>query len=117
MEVVATRINRSSAERCDISLIYIYGSLLHGNESLSLAERGLKRRKLNGTEPKYMNLHFLHPTSNMCERLFSVAGYALSDRTKSIVPMNFERQISLHVNSHLWNVDSVNSLLNQEKES
>jgi len=28
----------------------------------------------------YLDLRFLCPTSNMCERLFSIAGYAMNDR-------------------------------------
>lgn len=37
-------------------------------------------------ESKYMELRFIVPTSEFCERSFSTAGYALSDRVKSCFP-------------------------------
>ena len=42
---------------------------------------------------KYMDLKFIIPTSNICERLFSAAGYGLNDRRQAILPANFESQM------------------------
>ena len=61
-----------------------------------------------------MDLRFIRPTSNMCERLFSVAVYALNDRRKSVLPVNFERQLFLHADSHLWGISDVKNLVNKQ---
>lgn len=68
--------------------------------SLSLAARALKKRRI-GPEDHYMDTRFIIPTSNICERLFSKTGYALSDRRKRLLPQNFEQQVFLHANAHL----------------
>ena len=78
---------------------------------MSLAEKLLKKSKRNSTNPNYMDLRFIVPTSNLCERLFSRAGYALGDRRKSISPMNFEQQIFLNANSYLWSVADLNEVV------
>ncbi len=49
-------------------------------EGLSFAERLLKRRRVENAEVSFIDSRFLFPTSSVCERLFSKAGYALSDR-------------------------------------
>ncbi len=36
-------------------------------------------------ENKYMDYRFIMPTSNICERLFSVVGHALTDRRKVLI--------------------------------
>ncbi len=61
---------------------------------------------------KYMDLRFVTPTSNMCERLFSISGYALDNRRRGIIPANFEKQMFLHANSHVWGIDGVNAAVN-----
>ena len=83
------------------------------DNSLSLGERALKKRKISCEKSVYMDLRFIQPTSNMCERLFSVAGFALNDRRKCILPMNFERQIFLHANSEFWKISDINELANK----
>ncbi len=62
------------------------------DKNLSFGERALKKRKISKTSSAYMDLRFIRPTSNMCERLFSVAGFTLNDRCKCILAMNFELQ-------------------------
>ncbi|KAG7338256.1 hypothetical protein IV203_014785 [Nitzschia inconspicua] len=60
---------------------------------LSLAEKALKRLRLVSTttsKSAFMDLHFIVPTSNMCERLFSEAGYGLNSRRMRTLPSNFE---------------------------
>ena len=57
----------------------------------------------------FLDTRFILPTSNICERLFSKAGFALSDRRKSIHPAALEEQMFLHINSSLWNIDDVKS--------
>jgi len=60
---------------------------------------------------EYLDLRFIVLTSNMCERLFSKAGCALSDRRKSLAPVNFEQQIYLHANANLWDLREVDKLV------
>ncbi len=68
----------------------------------SLAERAIKKRRVvTNARDGYMNTRFILPTSDICERLLSKAGYALNDRRKGILPCNFEIQIFLHVNHSL----------------
>ena len=43
------------------------------------AEAILQKRQKKEHESKYLNCLFLFPTSNILERFFSVAGYALND--------------------------------------
>ncbi len=53
-------------------------------ESLSLAARALKRRKVQQrTSACYVDTRFVVPTSTMCERLFYVAGWALNWATQA----------------------------------
>lgn len=80
-------------------------------EIVSFAQRLLKRRRTEAVECGYLDTRFLSPTSNICERLFSKAGYALSDRRKKISPVSFEQQLFLHANSDLWDVSEVHSML------
>ena len=61
---------------------------------------------------QYLDLRFMVPTSNLCERLFSKAGYSLGNRRGNILPTSFEEQIFLHVNSKMWSIDDVNTLVN-----
>ena len=84
---------------------------INDSESVSLAERALKRRKLADGADAFLNLNFLRPTSNMCERLFSKAGYVMNDRRQSTLPSNFESQIFLHINAAFWGIEDVNELL------
>ena len=64
-------------------------------DNFAFAERFLKRRRISQSsgDKRYVHLHFILPTSNICERLFTKAGYALSDRRKGISPSRFESQI------------------------
>ncbi len=76
-----------------------------------LAERLLKRRRVENAEVTFIDSRFLFPTSNVCERLFSKAGYALSDRRRRIAPMNFEQQIFLHANRSMSDIADLSTLL------
>lgn len=62
-------------------------------ENLFVGERGFKRSKITHFGSKYMDVRFIRPTSNMYERLFSTAEYALNDHHKNVLPLNFDHQI------------------------
>ncbi len=66
---------------------------------------------------KYMDTRFILPTSNVFERLFSVAGYALGDRRGRMLLSNFEEQIFLHINKELWGIEDVRDMLKLDREA
>ncbi|KAG7341354.1 hypothetical protein IV203_023305 [Nitzschia inconspicua] len=86
---------------------------------LSLAEKALKRRRLVSTttsKSAFMDLHFIVPTSNMCERLFSEAGYGLNSRRMRTLQSNFETQMFLRTNKTFWGMADINRIVTQEKD-
>lgn len=80
--------------------------------SLSFAQRALKRQRLMEEEHGdiYADTRFLLPSSNICERLFSLAGITSSERRKRLNPANLESQLFLHSNRDLWNIADLNQL-------
>jgi hypothetical protein len=79
----------------------------------SFADRVLKKQRLDkeGSPSEYLNLRFLTPTSNICERLFSQAGFCFNSRKGSVLPIHAEAQMFLHFNMDLWNIDTVNDIV------
>lgn len=82
---------------------------------LTILERAAKRVRMSTTcaVQIYSDTRFIVPTSNVCERFFSTAGHALSDRRKSILPSNFEAQLFLNFNWSLWGIEDVNGVINE----
>ncbi len=76
----------------------------------SLAKRAFKRRRLS--KSNYSDSRFVLPTSNICERIISKAGFVLNYRRKIVLPATFERNIFLHANSSLSNISDVHKILN-----
>lgn len=74
----------------------------------SLAERALKRRRMNAVEAHncYVDISFIIPTSNLCERLFSKAGYALNDSRQGTLPAHFEALLLVYAYSSLWGIET-----------
>eukprot|EP00171_Calliarthron_tuberculosum_P004916 IDg4916t1 len=101
----------SCAQKATVSTLYEgafdEASTVVSDDELSLADRALKRRKTmgNGYSKKYVDTGFIVPTSNMVEGFFSRAGYAFSDRRRSLLPSNFEAQMFLYANASHWSVD------------
>ena len=75
------------------------------------AEEILQKRQKKGDESKYLNCRFLFPTSNILERFFSAAGYALNNLRQNITPEHLEQQLFLRANKKYWTVKTVNSVL------
>jgi hypothetical protein len=74
-------------------------------------------RKKSITSSKYVNLKWIPPTSNICERLFSSARQVISylpqvltDYRKSMSPYTFECIMFLKMNRKYWDVDVVNDV-------
>ncbi len=85
--------------------------LSYDDETLSFADQILKKRKIDVATSAYIDLRFLLPTSNICERLFSKAGQALCKRRKGTSPVGFEQQLFLHVNFEVWDISDVNAIV------
>ena len=81
--------------------------------NLTFSQCALRRHNAghNGNSGQYVDLKFIRPTSNLCERLFSKAGFALNSRRRAVLPANFESQIFLHVNADLWGLPEINEIL------
>lgn len=93
--------------------------LVSGSEQpeMSLAQRALKKQRTDADKrSKYMDLRFLLPTSNMCERLFSIAGHCLTDKRQRVLPANFESQIFLYVNRNYWGIKEVAQVMKKDDE-
>lgn len=88
-----------------------------GNEQeaqLNLGQRVMKKRRIDQRRKTqgYMDLRFILPISNICERLFPVAGFVLGGRRRSILSSNLETHMFLHVNSSLsGGVPEVNTVI------
>lgn len=87
--------------------------------TLSFADEALKKARadvINKNEKSnYINLPFIFPASNFCERLVSLTWYALGDHHKRVLPSNFECQLFLNLKHRIWGLKEVSKLL-REKE-
>ena len=70
-----------------------------------------KRTSAKGVT-EYESTKFIFPTSDIVERFFSSAGYALSDLRSSILPANLEMQLFLKVNKSFWDRKTVQKAMN-----
>lgn len=79
----------------------------------SFAEKFLKRMRSSNSERKsnFMDLRFILAPSIICERLFSKAGFSLTDRRHRLFPSNLECQLYLHVNVEYWEIAKVHDFL------
>ncbi|KAG3013494.1 hypothetical protein PC121_g9457 [Phytophthora cactorum] len=75
------------------------------------ADRILKRRKVAAEPSTYKLLSAIPPTSNVVERLFSVARGVLRHERRRISPMTLEMILFLKVNASYWNVATVEASL------
>jgi len=78
----------------------------------TLAERSLSRRRAStSNRVSYQDVRFILPTSNICERLFSIADHALPARRRSLHPTTFETQLFLRENEEYWELKDVHSVV------
>ena len=78
------------------------------NESDFVASIIKKRKIATGvsrSQPRYMDSHFLLPTSNLLERFFSTADY--SELRQNLLPQNLEMQLFLKINKKYWDNEFV----------
>ena len=61
--------------------------------NLQVLMRDLKKRKTEApvsSSSRYVDLRFIRPTSNKCERQFSIAGFAFTKNRQGLLPINLE---------------------------
>ena len=66
-----------------------------------------KRARVEKTE--FMDTRYLLPTSNICERYFSLSGLAFSDLRKRTSPVHLEEQLFLKLNRKYWDLFNCDS--------
>jgi hypothetical protein len=84
--------------------------IVEPDSELDFASAVLKRRKIQSVS-LYMDCRFILPTSNVCERFFSTAGYCLNDYRQNILPLNLEKQLFLKVNKAFWDARAVSKVI------
>jgi hypothetical protein len=67
-----------------------------------------KRPRLTTT---YENVNWIPVTSNVVERLFSLAKLTFTDNRQATLPENIEKTLFLKVNSELWNINTVADII------
>ncbi|GMF10700.1 unnamed protein product [Phytophthora lilii] len=75
------------------------------------ARRILKHRNLSAEPVRYKLLSAIPPTSNVVERLFSVARAVLRLERHRMSPLTLEMILFLRINANFWNVGTVDSWL------
>ena len=73
-------------------------------DELTVLMKTVKRQKVQSPS-RYIDCRFIRPTSNMCERLFSISKAAMPDSRKALHPANLEMQLFLKMNGHLWDIE------------
>ena len=74
------------------------------------AETLLTKRK--GGSEQYIDTRFIQPTSNICKRFFSTAGYAFNDYRRSLLPRHLEMQLYLKLDKKFWDEKTVSNIFN-----
>lgn len=82
---------------------------------LSFAQQLLKpcRRNTASEKSKYLDLRFILASSNICERVFSAAGYGIGPRRKRTLLQNIESQLFLNVNANFWLTTDIHKMLTE----
>ncbi|KAG6959490.1 hypothetical protein JG688_00010051 [Phytophthora aleatoria] len=75
------------------------------------ADRVLKRHKVSAEPASYILLHAIPPTSNIVERLFSIARAVLRHERQRLSPMMLEMTMFLKMNSSYYDVATVEQCL------
>jgi len=76
----------------------------------------LMARKKPKITSEYTNLDWIPPTSNVVERLFSLARLTFTDYRKATLPENLESTLFLKINADLWDIQTLASLMTSDKE-
>ncbi|KAG3120775.1 hypothetical protein PI125_g818 [Phytophthora idaei] len=80
-----------------------------GDEEESFVERLKSARKAVREKTSYSLVAAIPPTSNIVERLFSVARLTLGLERPNLLPITFEAILFLHLNDGYWDVCKVDA--------
>eukprot|EP00475_Leptophrys_vorax_P022829 TRINITY_DN3105_c0_g1_i5.p1 TRINITY_DN3105_c0_g1~~TRINITY_DN3105_c0_g1_i5.p1 ORF type:complete len:360 (-),score=104.60 TRINITY_DN3105_c0_g1_i5:462-1541(-) len=90
------------------------------DSGLSFSERArlkkLKKIEENSPSSGYMNMKIVIPTSNVCERLFSIVGHVYNDRRKAMTPRHLEMLVYLKTNREFWSVEDIQAIFDEREE-
>lgn len=81
---------------------------VNNNEDMSFAQQVLREGNINLKKRKvvtsslYKPTNHILPTSNICERLFSIARVVSTHNRKGMTPDNLNRVLFLRFNKNLW---------------
>ncbi|KAG6972246.1 hypothetical protein JG688_00004078 [Phytophthora aleatoria] len=78
---------------------------------LGLADRILKRRKVQAKPSTYVLLAEIPPTSHNAERLFRMARMIMRYERNRLSPLKLERLLFLKENSSYWDVTTVDAVI------
>ncbi|OWY99904.1 hypothetical protein PHMEG_00029015, partial [Phytophthora megakarya] len=76
---------------------------------IGFADRSLTRRKIEVAMSAYELLEIIPPSSNIVERLFSVARMVLRYERNHITPLTLEMILFVKVNDSYWSVTTVDA--------
>lgn len=80
-------------------------------QSNNFAKNALKKAKIDkGDSSNYLNTSFLRPTSNDCERLFSLGKRIYSSKRKQLAPRTLEALVFLKANQEMWDQKTVHEI-------
>lgn len=81
--------------------------------SNSIAERAMKRLQTSTSIEKseYMDARYLVSTSKICERMFSIAGHALTNRCRGTILVSFECEIFSYMKFKFWGIRDIISIV------
>ncbi len=77
-----------------------------GTEDNSIVQQAFKRRRVQ-RRTQYMDVSFVPPTSNECERFFSAVKLQLTDLRKCMDIYTIEMVMMLSYNRDIWDVYTV----------
>ncbi|OAF71104.1 hypothetical protein A3Q56_01139 [Intoshia linei] len=72
------------------------------DENDDIVTRALNKSKKCKNVPKYINIDYIPPKSNIAERFFSKAKLLLTDRRQGMTPETLENILYLNYNRKLW---------------
>jgi hypothetical protein len=81
------------------------------NKKVKILVEEVGRQKVLNNNAYFKGLNMVSPTSNICERLFSLAGLICSDLRKAMLPSTLEILLFLKVNRKLWIANTVQNAI------
>ena len=100
------------AEKVHLGRFRTQQEACHSNADVETGHKSFAESVLLSPEPipalkTMMKLHWVPPTSNIVERLFSKAKNIRTPLRYRILPVNFEENLYLAVNKNYWDVENL----------